>query len=129
MATNEHFRQGDKVSLPVPAGTKAGQPLRIGSLNAVAVTDRANTSVSPTNNDGTVNSTYNYGGGNPDGQASCWLNGCADFVVGFSANPGDPIYIDSSNALQSTASGNSLYGHSLSTKGATSGPLAVRLTN
>lgn len=129
MATNEHFRRGDFVSLPVPSGTLSGAPLRIGSLNAVAVTNRAKTDVAPTNTDGTVNTAYDAGGGNPTGNASCWLSGAHDFPVSFAANVGDPIYITSGNALSATASGNQPYGHALSTKGATAGTLTVRIAN
>ena len=129
MATNETFRQADKASLPVPAGTKSGDPVRIGSLNGCAQTDRAKTDVSPTNADGTVNATYNAGGGNPTGNASVWLVGGHDFTVDFAAAIGDPIYITGANALSATASGNSLYGHALTAKGATSGPLTVRIAN
>lgn len=130
MATNEKYRAGDKVSLPVPAGTKAGAPLRIGGLNVVTQTDRAKTDVAPTNADGTVNATYNYGGGNPNGYASCWLDGGHEFVVDFAVtDPGAPIYITSANALTATATGNNLYGHALTTKAAPSGPLTVRIAN
>lgn len=130
MATNEKFRPGDKVSLPVPNGTLAGAPLRIGGLNVVTQTDAAKTDVAPTNADGTRNAAYNWGGGNPHGNASCWLDGAHEFTVAFAvAAIGDPIYITSGNALSGTASGNSLYGHALTTKGAPSGPLTVRLAN
>ena len=42
---------------------------------------------------------------------------------------GTPIYITSANALSATATDNDLFGHALSTKGATAGPLTVRLAN
>ena len=130
MATNERFSPGDQVSLPVPTGTKAGAPLRIGGLNAVAQTDAAKVDVSPTNADGTRNASYNYGGGNPTGYASCKLDGAHEFTTDFAvSNVGDPIYITSANALTGTATGNSLYGHALTTKGAPSGPLTVRIAN
>jgi len=58
MATNEKYRVDNKVSLPVPSGKKAGDPVRIGSLNGVCETDRAKTDVSPTNSDGTLNTSY-----------------------------------------------------------------------
>ena len=137
MATNETFRAADFLSLPVPSGTKAGDPLRIGGLNVVAVTDRANTSVSPTNDNGTTNASYNWGGGNPDGNASCWLVGAHDFTVDFAvASVGTPIYIDDSGDLTtdaddggSPATAYDLYGHALSTKASTAGPLTVRIAN
>jgi hypothetical protein len=133
MSTNEKFRVGNKVSLPVPAGTVAGAPLRLGAaatgLNVVTATDRAVTDVSPTNADGTRNTNYNAGGGNPHGNASCWLDGAHEFTVAFAANIFDPIYITAGNALTATASGNQLFGHALTTKGAPSGPLTVRIAN
>lgn len=134
MATNEKFDNADELSLPVPAGTKAGAPLRLGAaatgLNVVATTDVAKTDVAPTNADGTRNADYNYGGGNPHGNASCKLKGAHEFTVAFAvSNVLDPIYITSGNALSGTASGNQLYGHALTTKGAPSGPLTVRIAN
>lgn len=134
MATNETFRDADFLSLPVPSGTKSGAPLRLGAaatgLNVVATTDRANTSVPPTNSDGTLNTAYNKGGGNPDGNASVVAKGAHVFTVDFAvANVLDPIYITSANALSGTASGNQLYGHALTTKTAPSGPLTVRIAN
>ena len=42
---------------------------------------------------------------------------------------GDPIYITPANALPGTASGNTLYGHALTTKAAAAGPLTVRIAN
>ncbi|VXC44390.1 hypothetical protein [Nocardioides sp. AX2bis] len=129
----ETYRNADFLALPVPAGTKSGAPLRIGGatgLNVVATTDRANTSVAPRNADGSVNGTYNYGGGNVDGQASCVLVGAHPFVVDFAvANVLDPIYITGANALSADATGNTLYGHALTTKAAPSGPLTVRIAN
>lgn len=131
MATNEKYRPGDRVSLPVPTGKKAGDPVRIGGLNGVCATDRAKVDTTPTNGDGTLSTTYNYGGGNPTGNASVWLDGAHEFTVTFAvAAIGDPVYIlADGTALTGTATGNNLYGHALSTKGATSGPLTVRIAN
>lgn len=120
---NEHFRQADFVSLPVPAGTKSGTPLRVGFLNAVTATDVAKTDVDATN------TAYNWGGNNPHGYASCWLDGSYEFTVDFAVNAGDPIYITSANALTSTATGNTVFGHSLTTKAAATGPVRVRIAN
>lgn len=132
MSTNEQFRKGDMVSLPVPSGTLAGAPLRIGGLNAVAQTDRAAVTVSPTNSDGTKNTSYNYGGGNPDGNASVWLVGVHRLAIGTTTAMavGDPVYITSGNALTPVSTSNSLYGHILEAKGTTAGEVhPVRLTN
>lgn len=121
MARNEVFRDADHLSLPVPAGTVSGAPLRIGTLNVVTETDRADSSVIDPLRGPAVNL-------NPNGYATCWLKGAHVFTVGFAvANVGDPIYITPGNALTATSSGNSLYGAALSVKGATPGPLTVRL--
>jgi hypothetical protein len=136
MALNEIFRDADHLSLPVPAGTKAGDPVRIGGLNGVAETDRANTSVPATNADGTKNPTYNYGGGNPDGNASVWLKGAHGFVVDFEVTDvGAPVYIaagaltDAADDGGSPAVPNPVFGHALTTKAAAEGPLTVRIAN
>lgn len=130
MSTNETHRDANKLSAPVPAGTKSGDPLRIGGLNLVAVTDAAKTDVAPTNADGTRNTAYNAGGGNANGYASVWATGSHTFQVSFAVTSwGDPVYITSGNALSGTASGNTLYGHALNTKTGAAGPLTVRIAN
>jgi hypothetical protein len=130
MARNEKYREGDELSLPVPAGKVSGDPVRIGGLNGVLATDRANSSVAAYNPDGTYNTAYKWGGGNPDGNASVWLEGVHVFQVAFAANIGDPIYIlADGSALTGTSSGNNLYGYAVSSKAAAAGPLQVRLFN
>ena len=113
MARNIIYTPGDRISAPVPAGTKSGQPLRIGGLNAIAVTDRAKTDVAALNTDGTRNAAYNWGGGNPNGSASIWLEGAAEVVVTAATAPafGDAVYIDSAGALTATATSNTLWGN------------------
>ena len=115
MARNIIYTPGDRISAPVPAGTKSGQPLRVEGLNAIAVTDRAKTDVSALNADGTKNAAYNWGGGNPNGYASIWLEGAADVTVTASAAPafGKPIYIKADGTLTDVATGNTLWGHSI----------------
>lgn len=131
MATNESLRDADHLSLPVIAGKKAGDPVRIGGLNGVCETDRAKVDVAPFDSVGVANPLYNYGGGNPTGNASVWLKGAHVFQVAFAiANVGDPVYIlADGSALTATASGNNLYGYALTTKGAPAGPLTVRIAN
>ena len=132
MSTNEVYRVGNKVSLPVASGKKAGDPVRVGQLNGVCATDRARRDgLTPTNADGTLNTTYNNGGGNAEGHASVWLDGAHKFVVTFAiAAVGTPVYIlADGTALTDVATGNALYGHALNTKGATSGDLIVRISN
>lgn len=38
---NEYMRPATELSLPVPAGTKSGDPVRVGAVNGVAATDRS----------------------------------------------------------------------------------------
>lgn len=121
MARNEVFRDADHLSLPVPSGTLAGAPLRIGSLNVVTETARADSTVIDPLRGPATNL-------NPDGYATCWLKGAHTFTVAFAVtNIGDPIYITPGNALTTTSSGNSLYGAALTTKAAPSGLLTVRI--
>ena len=111
MALNEVFRDADNLSLPVPADTLSGAPVRVGGLNGVTQTKEGE-------------------GGNADGFATVWLKGAHSFTVAFAvASIGLPIYITSGNVLSEVSAGNSLYGHALSTKAAPSGLLTVRIAN
>lgn len=38
MTRNEHMRPGTSLSLPVPPGTRSGDPVRAGAMNGVAAT-------------------------------------------------------------------------------------------
>ena len=112
MAKNEHLRHANHVSLPVPAGTVSGDPVRVGILNGVAQTDRASTS--------------NWGGGNAAGEASVWLDGSHLLeVAGAVENVGDPIYI-ADGALTVTAEGGDLFGAALATQ-AGDGTIPVKI--
>lgn len=109
MATNVHYAKGDNLSLPVPAGTASGAPVRVGSLNGVAMTKEGE-------------------GGNPSGSASVQLVGVFDVTVtGAVSNVGDPVYI-AAGALNVTNT-NPLFGHALATKGAAAGVIPVRVSN
>lgn len=134
MAKNIVFDEANQLSLPVPADTTAGSPVRVGGLNGVTLTDRAEASTGPIDTTtGAPNSAYNWGGGNPDGYATVKLDGAAEFTVAFAvASVGTPVYIvTATNALSDTdnTGANPLFGHALSTKAAASGPLTVRLAN
>jgi hypothetical protein len=126
MARNEVFRMGDFLSLPVPADTKSGDPLRIGGtvgLNGVAQTNRAGDAAEDPLMGPEVNT-------NPVGNATVWLVGAWRFQVDFAVTTvGEPIYITPANVLTAVAAGNHLYGHALSTKTAPLGDLIVRITN
>lgn len=126
MTSREIFNDGDTLSLPVPSGLKSGDPVRVGGLNGVLVTDRTPDTQTVTDTAGPITP-----GGNPAGYASVKLKGVREFdAVTFAiSNIGDPVYITSANALTATASGNQKYGDALSTKAAASGPLTVRIAN
>lgn len=80
MAKNEHLRHANHVSLPVPAGTVAGDPVRVGILNGVAQTNRA--------------SATDWAGGNEVGEASVWLDGSHHLpVTGAVEEIGQAVYI------------------------------------
>lgn len=115
MALNERFRDGDHLSLPVPANTTSGSPVKVGSLVGVTQTDRATAS--------------NFGGGNPVGNATVWTKGVFDVTVtGAITNVGDPVYIvTADNTLTATASGNTLFGYALASKGAPAGVIPVKI--
>lgn len=135
MATNETFRSGTKLSLPVPSGRKSGDPVRIGGLNGVLQTNRAKTDVVNYNDDGTVNASYDFGGGNPNGYASVWLEGVHDLPVTTTTTRaiGDPIYIiTATNVLTTTdnSGANPLFGHAVEAKTSTDGDvIRIRITN
>lgn len=126
MSSREIFDDADNLSLPVPSGLLVGDPVRVGGLNGVLVTARTPDTQTVTDTAGPVTP-----GSNPAGYASVKLNGAREFdAIAFAiTNIGDSVYITSGNALTATASGNSLYGHALSTKAAASGPLTVRIAN
>lgn len=111
MALNEIYRDADFLELPVLAGTESGDPVQVGGLNGVALTDR-----------------------DTDGNASVALKGGYEFTVDFEVTEvGQPIYLlaDGSALTDSSSvpSTNALFGHALNTKAATSGALTVRLAN
>lgn len=109
MATNQHLRHAAHLSLPVPSGTVSGDPVKVGSLVGVAVTSRGE-------------------GGNESTHATVWRDGSWHVeVTGAVANVGDPVYITSAGDLNVTASGNTLFGYALETKGAAAGTIPVAL--
>lgn len=106
MATNEVFRDADHLTLPVPSGVKASEPVLVGQLPGVAITDRDDTT----------------------GTATVWLKGAYRLnVTGAVTNVGDPVYITAARALNVTASGNTLFGHALETKAAAAAEITVRV--
>lgn len=90
MALNEVFKVGKSISLPVPTDTQSGDPVRVGVLNGVAITDEGE-------------------GFNAEGYASVDLFGGHLFKLE-GAEVGDAVYITSGGDLTLTASGNKLWG-------------------
>jgi hypothetical protein len=126
MALNEVFKEGQRLSLPVPTGTLAGSPLRIGILNAVTQTDEG--SVTDPNNviNGVAKSTA--GVGNKAGFASVFRGGAHVLTVtGAVAKAGDPVYIKADNTLTTVATGAFLFGAALQVKGAPAGDIIVQI--
>lgn len=110
MATNEIFREANHLSLPVPADTPAGAPVRIGVLN------------------GFTEVPEGEGVGNVDGYSSVNFEGAFKVdVAGAITNKGQAIYITGAGALTVTASGNFPFGSALSVKGAGTGPAVVKV--
>lgn len=106
MATNEVYKYGNSIPLPVPDGTVSGDPVVVGQLTGVAQTDR-----------------------DADGNATVALIGAYNVpVVGAIAAVGAPVYITSASDATATATGNQLLGHALATKGTGTGVIPVRLT-
>lgn len=117
------------LSLPVPAGTRSGDPVLVGGIIGVCDTDRTE-----------VVDGKQYGGvGNPDGYASVAPDGAYALEVADAvAAAGTAIYIVAAdNTLTTTAAGNVLFGHTVpvidkgvatgATKGAGAGTVNVKL--
>lgn len=115
MATNEVFRDAEQLSLTVPADTASGAPLRLGGATGLNV----------------VTETAEGEGGNDALKATVWTKGAHTFqVTGAVTTELQPIYITSGNALNVTASGNTLFGLALSLKSSgTIGPVRVKIVN
>lgn len=118
MALNEIHPEGNHLSLPVAAGTKSGDPRRVGILNVVAEVDVA-----------TAEGTPGYlSGQNAPGRASTsqvgtWLLPVAAGAI----TEGQAIYIKTDNTLTGTATGAFLFGAAVSTKGAAAGTVVVKI--
>ena len=109
MARNEVFRDADHLSLPVPADTPAGTPVLVGIMPGITETAEGQ-------------------GGNAAGFATVWRKGAHRVPVTTAvAAIGDRIFITPGGALTATASGNTLWGHALATKGAGTAPIPVAI--
>jgi predicted RecA/RadA family phage recombinase len=108
MAKNRRYEHGNKLNLPVIAGTVSGGPVIVGMLPGVALTNR-----------------------DADGNASCQVgDGVFDVsVTGAITAIGQPVYITSATYALSVAAGVGvqLYGHALATKAAGAAVIPVRI--
>lgn len=121
--------QSPAISLPVPAGTRSGGPVKVGGIVGVAETDRVET----------VNGVkFGEGSGNPEGYASVAPDGTYALPVPDAvAAVGTAIYIAADNTLTTTATNNTLFGHTVptvlrgvasgATKGSGAGTVNVRI--
>ncbi|CAN7195598.1 capsid cement protein [Knoellia sp. LjRoot47] len=116
---NEYMRPATELSLPVVASTVSGDPVRVGSINGVAATNRGE-------------------GGNASTHATVITDQRAYLyeVGGAIAGPGTPVYLTAragatAPILSTTASG-AVWGHTIPKAGetgvraATSGVVVVR---
>jgi len=111
MARNEQFLNADHLSLPVPEGTKSGDAVLAGGvLPGYAKTGRGE------------------GGNDPD-RASVWTKGAANVpVTGAITAVLQKVYIPpAGGALTATATGNTLWGYALETKGSGVGVIPVKI--
>lgn len=111
MATNELFRDGAQLSLPVPADTPSGAPVKVGILTGVTLTKEGE-------------------GGNGDGYATVRLAPGPVHnvsVTGAITAIGQAVYIDSSNALTATVGSNTLFGAALALKAAGAAAIPVKI--
>lgn len=134
MARNEvwPFTQHKTQVVPVPAGTKAGEAVRVGIINGVALVDRADSATFNPTFAAPLNHLQNpgaWGGGNVDGNATIAVDGGWEMPVIAGAAPaiGDQVYIiTASRLLTVTASGNQKFGVIVRGR---SGTAPVDLTN
>lgn len=108
MAKNEHLRDADQLSLPVPDDTASGAPVLVGALVGVTLTAEGE-------------------GGNAEGFATVRRKGSHQLEVTGARDIGDPIYINSSGGLTATATDNTLFGYALAEKGTGAGTIPVAI--
>lgn len=100
---NQRYTDAKHIEVAFPYARLSGEPVRVGSICGVAVKDIAN------GERGTI-----------------WLDGSYDLTVtGAIASEGLPVYITPAGALNTTATGNYLFGIALGTKAAAAGPVEV----
>lgn len=123
MAVNEVYKVGAYLSLPVPAGTKSGDAVRVGAINAVAQTDAGVAANGST-------PAVPGGVGNGTNFASCALEGVfrLNAVTG-ALTVGQLVYITGAGVATATATGNKVFGKAIFAKAAGTGPATVKITD
>lgn len=128
MATNEVFRDGNKLSLPVPNSTPSGAPVRIGTFSATTGVNLNGVTQTATDSSGGTGVS-----GNPTGYATVWLSGVFKLLISTNTAMaiGDPVYITSAGVLTPVSTSNALFGHLVGStaKGTAPATLPVRLAN
>jgi predicted RecA/RadA family phage recombinase len=108
-------------SLPVPEGTKSGDPVIVGKQIGVAITDRA-VAFDPENPD------PQPANGNQPGYATVARDGQWRLTVtGAVTAVGTPVYIAAAGTLSVTAGSDTLFGYAQATKPADPGAIPVEL--
>ena len=127
MARNQVYKEADFLSLPVATGKLSGDPVRVGGLNGVLLTNEGSVDRGDNPYDTAASS-------NGNGFASVALKGAFKLPVSTTATLaiGAPVYITSAGVLTTTdnTGANPLFGHALSVKGSTANQLViVRIAN
>jgi len=103
MAKNQRYTNALHISVTAPRDIASGDPVRVGNICGVAqIAAKSGEKV------------------------TIWLDGSWDLTVtGALATEGLPVYITAAGALNTTATGNYLFGIALGTKTAAAGPVEV----
>lgn len=103
MAKNQGYTNALHIKVTAPYDVVSGAPVQVGSIMGVAQTSALSGEL-----------------------VTIWLDGSHDLeVTGALASEGLPVYITSAGALNTTATGNFLFGIALATKSAAKAPVEV----
>lgn len=113
MATNNVYAWTRTRSLPVASGTESGDPVIVGSLVGVALTDRS-------------------ADGNADGNATVALDGAftVNVTTTTTRSVGQPVYIITATGVITTtdnSGANPLFGYCLEAKGSAAADVLVEI--
>ena len=123
MAKNQVFKYVDTLSLPVPEGTKSGEPVVINA--AIGLVGVAETNRGTRNDTGADSWNEDWNGGNGEGYATVGLKGAYRIPVTGAVAVGDPVYVTGSRTLTATAGTNVRFGWAYEAKGTGTGEITV----